>query len=164
MQTATELEFFARKITDSVKRRAYSELEGIMQSIFLQEHKVVLLADLSDRLASSVFEAFFLCGLPYLLGMQIEEYRKLYELSKGHDIAIYQITRFLIIHGGARKQVLVTLCSNYSEIQSVDQFKYYLEEMGDVRPNQLKFNDLIYRDYQISAENINLFKAKLSPM
>ncbi|MFZ6723704.1 hypothetical protein ACO0LK_26360 [Undibacterium sp. Ji49W] len=164
MQATMELNFFAAKITDSVKRKEYSELEVIMQSIFLRENKIVLLAGLSDRLPSVVFGAFFLCGLPYLLEMQIEEYRKLYDLSKEHDIAMYQISRFLIIHGGARKQVLETLCANYSEIHSVEQFKYYLEEMGDMPPNQLKMNDLIYRDYQVSAENISLFKAKFSPM
>ncbi|MFZ6711684.1 hypothetical protein [Undibacterium sp. TC9W] len=162
MQTMTELDFFSKTITGVVQRREYSELEVIMRDVLLQENKIILLAALSDRLTSTVFVAFFLCGLPNLLKMPLDEYRHLYQLSKGRDIAIYQITRFLIIHAGARKQVLQSLCSEYSEIQSIDQFKSYLEEVKPLPPNEKKMCELTYRDYKISAENILRLQEKFA--
>ncbi|MBI3729037.1 MAG: hypothetical protein HY254_12000 [Burkholderiales bacterium] len=162
MQATAQLDFFSKTITRVVQSREYSELEVIMRDVFLQENKIVLLAELSDRLTSTVFTAFFLCGLPYLLGMPVDEYRHLYQLSKGRGIAIYQITRFLIIHAGARKQVLQSLCSEYSEIQNVDQFNPYLEEAKPLPPNEKNMCELIYRDYKISAENILRLKEKFS--
>ena len=162
MQAETQLDFFSKAITDAVKRREYPELEFLMRDIFEQENKIVLLAELSDRLTSLVFEALLLCGLPYLLSMQMDEYRQLYQLSRGRGIAIYQISRFLIVHAGVHKQVLQRLCSDYREIQDIDQFRPYLEEAKPLPPNQNMMCELIYRDYKIPAEKIVRFKEKFS--
>ena len=164
MQAETQLDFYSKTITGVVKRREYSELLGLMRDIFEQENKIVLLAELSDRLTSTVFEAFFLCGLPYLLKMPLDEYRHLYQLSQRRGIAIYQVTRFLIIHAGARKQGLQSLSSDYSEIRDIDQFSPYLEEAKPLPPNEKKMCELTYRDYKITAENILKFKEKFSAL
>jgi hypothetical protein len=122
----------------------------------------VLLASLSNRLPSGAFQDFFLCGLTYLVNLSSREFKKLFELSSGHDIAIYNLTRFLIIHGGAKKKALQALCVDFSEIEKVDQFNTRLAEDSRLPLNEDKMNRLYYKEFKIPQELIETFKEKFA--
>jgi hypothetical protein len=162
MYSAEEFEFFKKRICDAVKKRNYSTLEPILDEIFLKKNKLTYLANLADQLPGMAFETFFLSGLQHLNELSYNDYKKLFALLEEKEIGMYQVTRFLIIHGGARKKTLQELCANFSKIQSIDQFQYYMDEDAVLPQNETKMNQLIYRDLHVSIENIAVLKKKFS--
>lgn len=157
-----ELELLAKSISDAVKRKEYSRLEPMMRDIFFRDDAVHALAFLIDRLPGIVLDALFLCGLSYLTRMSDEDYKELYGLLEGRNVAFYQLTRFLIIHGGARGRTLRRLCANFEEIRRIDQFQRYLKEEAELPGNEEKMNRLIYIDYKIDARDVLMFRDRLA--
>ncbi len=162
MKNSINIDAFAKRMVDAFRAKEYAKLDLIMKDIFLLEDKLQLLVDLSNRVPGLVLESLYLRGLSYLMNFELNDFRDLYKFSKGNDIAIYEFTRFLISHAEVNKQILRNLCTDFDEIEGIDQFAFYFREGNGISSNTNRMNDLIYRDYGISAESISLFKKKFA--
>jgi hypothetical protein len=163
----SDSETLCRKICYAVMERRHHDLEPLMQSVFLKENKLVLLAELAYRLPGSSLDNLFLCGLSHLLGLGEDDYRELFALSSGRAIAIYNLTSFLMSHGRTNKRVLQRLCENFSEIERVDQFRVAFDDSpsSDTQiSNGERFRQRIYNWLEIPIESVVAFRGKFAAM
>ena len=157
-----ELETLCRKVLFASAKRQWAELHSIMQSILVKENRLTLLAHLLARAPGSSVDKLLLCGLPDWLSLNDSELRELYARCGGHDIAIYNLTAFLLTYGCATKALLQKLCENFSEIEQIEQFRPALERQGPSSPQAESWRQMVYADYGISMENAAALRARFS--
>jgi hypothetical protein len=157
-----DVELLSKKISSFVKSRSYDELGLVMKGIFQRDDKLQIVVELADRLPSSSLQDLFLSGITHITNLNDSDYKKMFELAAGRDIAIYNITRFLIIHGGARRSVLQRIVHNFDEIQRIQQFHAYLDNTAILESNEKKMNEHLYRTIKISESTILAFREKLN--
>src|SRR3954447_26511191 len=99
MDVADAADQMSTRIYRIVVTHEFSELDSIIQSVFDQQSRLELLVELAKRLSTTAFDNLCLRGLSYFNELNEQDYRKLFDLASTHDIALYNLTRFLLIHG-----------------------------------------------------------------
>ena len=161
MDVSKEIQIYAQKISERSRKREYSGLEPIMAEIVQGESRLDILAGLAKRLPGMALQEFFLCGLPHLTNLKSEDFKTLFALSSAHEIAIYNLTRFLIEHGRASKKTLQALCENFSEIEKIAQFHSYLEG-SSLQVNEGRMNQIYYKELRVAPECLAKFREQLA--
>jgi hypothetical protein len=161
VNTSEDLDELAKRLSYLAVKHQYSEFESIMQTIFDQEAKLRILVELANRL-SGAFQSLCLCGLPYLIKLTEDDYIELYRLAHEKNIAVYNLTRFLLVHGRATRSVFQKMCQYFDEIERIEQFKFRLD--GGSLPDEARVNERQYNYLKTPLEYILPFRKKIATM
>lgn len=121
-----DIEKIFTDIVNAVHGRRYYELNPIMRNIFLRDDRIESLVELANSLGATAIEDLLLCGLTYLLTLTSEEYERMFEWANKRDIAFYNLTRFMMFHGRARRQMFGSLGADMAKLDSVGDVKRFV--------------------------------------
>ena len=92
----------AKRIMKATFEKAYARTHPIMDEIMASDHRLEILSQILPKLPGSSVTALFLCNLDQVMKFSLDDYRQLYGLISGHDVAIFDLTVFLVDIGGIR--------------------------------------------------------------
>lgn len=156
--TAAEV---AKKISELLVNREYSQLDLIIEGIFTRNDKLEFLIELARRISANSFHFLCLRGLTHLMGLSDSDFQRLFDLASAHDKALYGLTGFLLIHGNAKPSALRRLCENFEKIAKEETFKARLEAGGPT-PNDQRMNAAIYEQLSVPIDLLSRFRARFA--
>jgi hypothetical protein len=162
MDSQEEIDQVAKEVAFLAVKQRFQELGPIVQVIFGKEDRLGFLVDLANRL-SGAFEKLCLIGLPRMMALDETDYIELFELARGRDIAMYNLTGFLLTHGGASKRVLQHLCKDFGGIQKIKQFKPRLDR-DSPPPEESVVNERLYKYLNVPTELVEAYRGKIAGM
>lgn len=155
-------DFFSTEIIKKVTEKNYNCLEEIMADLFRQKDHLLVLAQLSGRLPSVAFEAFFLLGLKYLVDLDKSDIKYLVDCCAENDIALYNIARFLVVHGEARQDYLKEIGLDSEKYKEVGFYDFKLNKQGCSSDEFASINKKLYIIYGASQDDVINFKEALA--
>jgi hypothetical protein len=118
------------------------------------------LIELGQRISASSFESLCLRGLTQLIELDDRDFQKLFDLASTHELALYALARFLLVHGHAKASALRRLCASFDKIEEIEQFEPRLA--GGPLPNDHRVNAAIYNGLAIPMDLLSRFREKFA--
>jgi len=116
-----DIDDLASQISALERERNWSELTNVTASIFSEDNKLEILAQLVVRVTGLTLQAVVLKGLLYFSQLEKIQYKKLFHLLQNNPVGIYDLKIALITYGGLTKENLQELTGEYENKKESDE-------------------------------------------
>ncbi|WP_347253879.1 hypothetical protein [Leminorella grimontii] len=146
-----------KDISDAFYDKNYKYIQESSSKVFGTHEEAFLLSELAENLPYSIFEAFLLINLNFLLEKSHEELESIITTSnnKNKKLALYHIIQFLKSHSDIKNEHLIRLGIK------LDNIGYTFNDNVPYKGLD-KVNQTLYFTYNIQKEKISKFKKLFS--
>lgn len=132
MTNSDELERLTRAIVGKRDGRMVSpELSRAGHEIFASAYPIALLAALIPMLPGICVHALFLSSPSHVISLRKGDYQRLFNLLRGHQVATYDLTTFLVGYAGVKGPLLRELAGDSRSFRDIAKHQMENAILGD---------------------------------
>lgn len=155
------------KIVAHTMKGDWITCKKVMESIFAEESKLEIIAELINRLPNTAFELFFLNGLSYISQMEAHQFKNLFSLLKANPLGMYNLERFFVGYGGITRKDFSDMVGNldYSATCDVDEKSISENNLANVRiMSRDEYTKMMCVHYDVPIDHVVAFHEKLKSL